>query len=150
MRVAHLFVVTAIVELGAGAALLAAPSALSALLLGSPLPEGAGVVVARVAGVALVALGTICALARRDEHSAATKAIIAGLALYNVVVALVLVLAAAVMGMMGPLLWPSVVAHAALTVLCIAARRRADTASTLSSFRRRVATPRSRQTEPPP
>jgi hypothetical protein len=148
MRVAHLFVVTAIVELGAGAALLATPSMLSALLLGPPL-EGPGLVMARVAGAALAALGTICALARRDEHSAATKAIIVGLTVYNVVVALLLVLAAVTTGLMGPLLWPTVVAHAVLTGLCIGARRRADMASTLSSYRRRVAAPGPRQGPPP-
>jgi hypothetical protein len=145
LRVSHLFIVTAIVELSAGVALLAAPTGLSAMLLGSPLPAGASVVVARVAGAALVALATICALARRDEHSAAAKAIIVGLTVYNVVVALLLTTVAVTAGVMGPMLWPSVAAHAALTALCIGARRRADTASTLSSYRRRVAPQRGKQ-----
>jgi hypothetical protein len=143
LRVAHLFVVSAIVELGAGSAMLAMPSLLSSLLFGSPLPAGTGVAVARVAALALVALGLICVLARRDEHSAAAKAIIVGLTVYNAAIALLMVLVAVVVELRGPLLWPTVATHAALTVLCVGARRRADTASTLSSYRRRVA-PRAR------
>ena len=144
MRVSHLFVVTAIVELCAGVALVAIPSTMAILLLGSPLGDSAGLIVARVAGVALVALGVTCVQARRDEHSAAAKAIILGLTVYNVAIVLLLVLVAAVMRIAGGLLWPTVLLHTAMTVWCVGARRRADMASALSSYRRRVVAPRSK------
>jgi hypothetical protein len=144
LRVSHLFVVTAIVELGAGVLMLAVPSVAATLLMGAALPAGPSLVLARVAGIALIALGIICARARRDEHSAGTKAIIIGLTIYHAATVLLLVLVAVIMGLTGPLLWPAVLLHAAMTMLCIGGRRRADMASTLSSYRRRVAPAKAR------
>ena len=144
MRVSLLFVVTAMVELSAGTAMFAMPSIMARLLFGEALPAGPSGVLARVAGVALIALGTICMLARRDEHSTAAKAIIVGLTVYNVATVLMLVLAAFIVGGTGPLLWAAVLLHGVMTVWCVGARRRADMASTMSSYRRRVAPPKVR------
>jgi hypothetical protein len=59
-----LLVITAIVEVGAGVALLVAPSTLARLLLGGPLDAPAAVTVARIAGAALVALAIACCASR--------------------------------------------------------------------------------------
>ena len=144
MRVSHLFVVTAIVELAAGAAFVAMPSVMTTLVLGAALPPGVSAVLARVAGAALIAMGAMCVMARRDEHSAAAKAIILGLTVYNAASVLLLALSALVLDVAGPLLWPAALLHVAMTVWCVGARRRADMASTLSSYRRRVAVPKAR------
>src|SRR5262245_11688153 len=139
MRVAYLFVGTSVVEGAAGAALLVAPSLVSSLVLGAPLGAGPGGVITRLYGAALLAVAAICWLARRDEHSVAARAIIAGLASYHVLTVLLLAIAGRALGMRGPLLWPAVALHAVLTMLCAGARRRAATASMLSSYRRKVA-----------
>ena len=64
-----LFVVTAVIEAGAGLALMTWPSAAVMLLLGSSLDTPAGLILGRVAGAALLALGVACWLARRDAES---------------------------------------------------------------------------------
>ena len=58
MRTKYLFIVTAVVEVGTGLALAIAPSVPVALLLGSPLSTTVGMTVGRVAGAALLSLGS--------------------------------------------------------------------------------------------
>jgi hypothetical protein len=64
-----LFVVTAVIEAGAGLALMIWPSTAAMLLLGSSLDNPAGLTLGRVAGAALLALGVACWLARHDAES---------------------------------------------------------------------------------
>ena len=85
-----LYIVTAAVELGAGVALMSCPSATATLLMGVPLGAPATVTVARVAGVALLALGVACWLARGDTQSRAAEGLLAAMTLYNLGVALIL------------------------------------------------------------
>ena len=65
----NLLTLTAVIEVGAGAALMCCPSATVVLLLGSSLDTSAALAVARVAGTALLALGVACWLARHDGQS---------------------------------------------------------------------------------
>ncbi|MBL8529097.1 MAG: hypothetical protein JNL68_15530 [Burkholderiales bacterium] len=60
-----LFAAAALGELGVGFAVLAFPEALAEFLLAAPI-EGVGVVIARMLGIALAALGLTWWLARRD------------------------------------------------------------------------------------
>ena len=64
----RLLIVTAVIELGAGLALVGLPSAAVALLLGSPLDAPAAVTLGRLAGAALFALGVACWLAHYDAR----------------------------------------------------------------------------------
>jgi len=64
-----LLIVTAMIEIGVGLALLAFPSLLATLLLGSSLDTPAALTVARLAGGALLSLGVACWLARHDGQS---------------------------------------------------------------------------------
>lgn len=66
-----LHTVTAVIELGAGLALLCFPSGTVALLLGAPPASPATWTEARVGGAALLALGVACWLARGDTQSRA-------------------------------------------------------------------------------
>ena len=59
-----------VLETGAGMGLLAAPSALSSLLLGSPV-AGAEAVIARLAGAGVLALGIACWYSRRTPATPA-------------------------------------------------------------------------------
>jgi hypothetical protein len=80
----RLLIATALIELGAGVALLCCPSATVVLLVGSPLDAPAAVTLGRVAGVALLALGVACWLARSDAQSCAAKGLTDAMVLYNI------------------------------------------------------------------
>lgn len=85
-----LFVVTAVIEAGAGLALMTWPSAAVMLLLGSSLDNLAGLTLGRVAGAALLALGVACWLARRDAESPSAAGLIVAMLLYNSTITLAL------------------------------------------------------------
>jgi hypothetical protein len=111
----QIFVVTAVMEVGAGLALLVAPALVVGLLFG---PSGieTGVAMGRLAGAALLSLGAACWWARHDGGSAASRGLVGGLLTYNAaVVALVL---SATFGTVVPLLWAVVVVHGAMAIWC--------------------------------
>jgi hypothetical protein len=78
-----LHIVTAVIEVGAGVALMCCPSATVALLLGSGLDTFAAVTLGRVAGAALFALGVACWLARHDGQSRPARGLVGAMVLYN-------------------------------------------------------------------
>jgi hypothetical protein len=121
----RLLVVGAVLEIPVGLALLAAPSSLSSLLLGAPL-TGAGLVVARLAGGGLLALGLACWFARLTPTAPAGLGVAGSLLTYNIVACLTLALALPALGSRA-LALGAAVAHGLLAIgLCIAlvARRR--------------------------
>ena len=77
----NLLTVSALIELGAGAALLCCPSVTVVLLLGSGLDTSAAVTLGRVAGAALLALGVACWFAR-DDGGLAVKALVRAMVLH--------------------------------------------------------------------
>ena len=105
------------IEGATGLALIAVPAVVARLLFGAELPE-IGVVTARVAGIALVALALGCWLARRDQVGFAA---LAALLFYNALVAVYLGWLGIEGGSVGPLLWPAVVLHAVVTALLVVA-----------------------------
>jgi hypothetical protein len=112
--------VMAAAEAAAGLALLAAPSVVVELLLGATPGTPASVTVGRVAGVALLALGVACWLAREDAVGRAAKGLIAAMLLYNLGVVAIFVLARMGAGLSGIGFWPVVLAHAGLAAWCVA------------------------------
>jgi hypothetical protein len=114
-----LLVVTALIEAGAGVALLCCPSAAVVLLLGSGLDTSAAVTLGRVAGAALLSLGVACWLARCDAQSCAARGLVSAMVLYNLGAASVLAFAGFAPGQAGIALWPAVVLHTAMAVWCI-------------------------------
>jgi len=125
MNVAQLFIVTAVIESVAGLTLLLAPAVFIRLLFGSAVEMFPATGVARLTGAALLSLGAACWWARHEERSAASKALVGGMLIYNAtVVALVI---AGALGALGPLQWAAVVLHGALAIWCawvVADRRR--------------------------
>ena len=119
-----LYSVTAVIELGAGLALLCCPSATVALLVGAPLEGAPALTAARVGGAGLLALGVACWLARGDTHSRAASGLIAAMSLYNVAAVAVLGFAGIGFGLHGLALWPAVVLHAVMTAWCFEWLRR--------------------------
>ena len=114
------FVVSGLMEVGAGAALLLAPDLVIRLIFGSSGTE-AGVALGRLAGGALLSLGAACWLARYDGISAASSALVSGMLTYNAaVIALVLT---GRLGSLGPLLSGVAVLHGGMALWCLALLR---------------------------
>jgi hypothetical protein len=116
----RLLTLTAIIEAATGLGLIVAPSIVVLLLLGSPLDTSAAVMLGRVAGTALLALGVACWLARDDTQSRAARGLVVTILLYNVSVAALLAFAGVGLGLYGLALWPAVILHAVMAIWCTA------------------------------
>ena len=103
---AIVLVVAAVGEAAMGAALVIVPSLVGHLLLGAE-PTGIAVILARVAGIALVALSVAC--------WPGTPLI--GMLTYSAAVTLYLAYVGFADGLSGVLLWPAVVLHVIMTAL---------------------------------
>ena len=114
------FVVSAVMEAGAGLALLAVPDLAIRLVFGSPGTE-TGVALARLAGVALLSLGAACWLARDDGSSAAARALVGGMFTYNAAVVALVVTGS--LGPAGPLLWGLALVHGLMALWCLSLLR---------------------------
>ena len=99
-------VFAAVSEAATGLALLVVPSLVGQLLLGEEL-TGVAMPVARVAGIALIALGVACW----------PGSPIVGMLIYSTAVTLYLAYVGFASGLTGVLLWPAVVLHVILTAL---------------------------------
>jgi len=99
--------VAAVVEVATGLALLIVPSLVGRLLFGEEL-TGIVIPVARVLGIALLALGLCC-------WPGSTA--LCGMLTYGALVTLYLAYLGVIGEWVGPLLWPVVVLHGILTVL---------------------------------
>ena len=116
MTSTQFFGVTAGIEIGAGLALIVAPALVISLLFG-PSEIQTAVAIGRLAGAALVSLGSACWWARHDGGSAAARGLVSGLLIYNAaVVALVL---SGSLGSLGAPLWAVVVVHGAMAIWCV-------------------------------
>jgi hypothetical protein len=96
----------AVVEVATGVALLVVPLLVGRLLLGAELAR-VSIPVARVAAIALIALGVGCWPGPG----------MIGMLIYGVLTTLYLLYLGIRGEWVGPLLWPAVVVHAVLTVL---------------------------------
>jgi hypothetical protein len=99
--------VAAVAEVATGMALLVVPSLVVRLLFGEEL-TGIVIPVARVLGIALIALGVCC-------WPGSTA--LCGMLTYGALVTVYLAYLRLVGGFTGILLWPAVVVHALLTIL---------------------------------
>lgn len=121
-----LLVVSAAIEVGAGLALLLAPSLVASFLLGSPLGTPTAIVLGRLAGVALIALGVGCWLGRVRAEGGTASPIFVAMLFYNAAAALLFAYAGITLALAGLLLWPAVLLHAAMAVWYMASLRRKD------------------------
>jgi hypothetical protein len=109
-----LLVFTAVLEAATGGALLAVPAMLVTLLLGGGLDSPTSVVVARVAGAALLALGVACWCAHGDARSRAARGVVAAMLLYDVIVFALVLYSGVGLRESGIGLWPAAAVHLAL------------------------------------
>jgi hypothetical protein len=114
-----LLIFTAIVEGGAGLALLVVPTVAVSLLLGVPLDTPAGLAAARIAGAALIALAIACWRAGNGERRDSARGIIEAMLFYNFAAAMVLVYAGIRLQLSSAFLWPAIVLHLALGAWCL-------------------------------
>ncbi len=110
---------SAVIELGAGLGMLLLPSPLAVILLGSALDTTVSLTVARVAGLALLALGISCWFARYDGHGRAARGVLGAMVLYNAGAFALLVFVGAGLRMSGTGWWPAVLVHGAMGVWCV-------------------------------
>jgi hypothetical protein len=102
----RVLIFAAVGEAGTGLALLIVPSLVGRLLLGEEL-TGIAIPVARVAGIALIALGVACWPGPPRV----------GMLIYSATVTLYLAYVGFAGGLAGILLWPAVILHGILTAL---------------------------------
>ena len=98
--------ISAVGEIATGLALLVVPSLVGQLLLGEGL-AGVAIPVARVVGIALIALGIACW----------PGSPLVGMLIYSAAVALYLAYLGVAGGSAGVLLWPAVALHVVLAIL---------------------------------
>jgi hypothetical protein len=118
-----LLIVTAFAETATGLMLLVSPPLVGAFLLGASLDAPVALVVARIAGAAVLSLGCACWLARNDGLNRAVPGLVAAMLLYHSVAVGVLANAGAGARLVGVLTWPAVALHAALAVWSITCLR---------------------------
>ena len=110
----------AVLEAATGLALMIHPSLVGQLLFGDGV-AGAGMGLARVAGIALLALGVACWPGREAGSGIARSAW--AMLTYSLLVTLYLVYLGVVVHLAGMLLWPGVAVHAVWMLLLVAAWR---------------------------
>ena len=115
---ANVLAFSTIVELATGLALLAMPAFVVTLLL-APVTSAMIVPVARVAGIALIALGLACWPSSHRAGDAAFRALLT----YNLLVAAYLAYLGAAQHLGGLLLWPAVGLHAVVAGLLLYFRK---------------------------
>ena len=99
-----------------GVGLVLVPGFVAWLLIAAPLDD-AGAFVARVAGIALIALSVACWTGRRGTG---LRSAVAGMLSYNLLCAAYLATVGLMRAQIGVLLWPAVVFHAVVGLLLAA------------------------------
>lgn len=113
-----LLTVTAVGEAVTGFLLLVYPPIVVRLLLGAEI-AGVGVVMSRVAGAALLAIGVACWVARSDPRRPTMPGLVTGVLVYDIAAAALLAHAGLFLDMAGIALWPAIVLHATLAFWCV-------------------------------
>ncbi len=109
----------AVIEFGAGLGMVTAPSLVGATLLGTSLDAAVELVIARVAGVALLALALACWNLRNEGRSRAVRGQVGAMLLCNGGATGVLLYAGPGLGLSGNGFWPAVLIHAVMGIWCV-------------------------------
>src|SRR5271157_1143522 len=113
-------------EAGTGLILLVLPSIVVRLLFGAEI-SGAGVIMSRIAGIALIGLGVAC----WPSNSASQP--LHGMLTYSTLAMLYLIYIGVREEAVGLLLWPAVAAHAILVALLVVVVQRTKNAGGISA-----------------
>ena len=115
------FMASAVMEAVAGLALLLTPNLAITLLLPGPVTN-THLALGRLAGAALLSLGAACWWARADAGSAASRALVVGMSVYNAAV-IAVVLTGSFGSPSRPVLWVVTLVHAAMAAWCVSLLR---------------------------
>lgn len=107
---------TALFEGATGLALAISPSMVATLLLGTSLTDISAILIARLAGAALITIAIACWLFSSQPQSAP---MVKAMLVYNVLSILLLGYALFIAKIAGPGLWPAALLHAGLLVWSI-------------------------------
>lgn len=119
----HLLMTSGVFEAATGVAMILTPATPVRLLVGVALDTAGGLIVARVAGAALLALGLGCWRARHDDGGHAARGLVGAMLLYNLAASGVLLHANLAMKLSAVGLWPTVLLHLGLAGWCVACLR---------------------------
>jgi hypothetical protein len=103
-----------------GVLTLISPAILTDVLTGGPADAGT-IVLARLFGAGVFALGLACLKARDHTGTPAGLAVSLGITSYNVLAAVIIIWVAAGLGLSGLLLWGAGIGHAVLGALFVSA-----------------------------
>jgi len=109
-------IVFASVEVATGLGLQILAPVVFAKLLGLHSVTVDTILIARILGAALLAIGVASWMARKDELNPSLFGLLIGILIYNTGVSILLVYSAAVLMMTGVMLWPTVLFHALLAI----------------------------------
>lgn len=98
--------------------MLLMPAFFASSLFGAPIDTPTGFAAGRIAGAALLALGIACWNARDGERNGPAAGVVVAILFYNFAAVAVLVWAGIRLGLLGPLLWPTILLHLALGLWC--------------------------------
>src|SRR5258708_2488351 len=118
-----LLLITALGEGAVGICFLFLPIVPLDILLGLEHATVDTLLVGRIVGVALLAIGIASWMARTDALTPAQLGLLTGILIYHTAIAMLLAFAGAVLNMIGVLLWPAVALHAILAVWCFTCLR---------------------------
>ncbi|HKF63708.1 MAG TPA: hypothetical protein VKB42_20215 [Dongiaceae bacterium] len=120
MRGGLLLRTTALLEGLAGLGFLLLPSLPLEILFGQAPDKVLGLLVARIAGAALLALATACWWAGKDTANRRAAGLVGALLLYDTLAVLLLLYGGLSLELSGIGLWPAVVGHIALAAWSVA------------------------------
>jgi hypothetical protein len=112
----RLLAICGALEIVTGLTVAAVPALAAEALFGAAV-AGAGAAIARLAGIALIALGIACWPPRERARSATAPAL--GMFAYNVLVAMFLTGVGVRGGSTGVLLWPAAALHGGITTVML-------------------------------
>ena len=113
--------ITALIEGVTGLALAIMPSLVVTILLGTSLTDVSGILIARLAGAALITIAIACWLSRSNTQSGVMVKAMLG---YNVFSIVLLIYGPLVERISGPGLWPAVLLHFGLLIWCFSSLTR--------------------------
>jgi hypothetical protein len=108
--------VSSVLEILAGLALIGVPALFVSMLLGSTLEDQSSLLMTRLAGGALTALGLACWLSRNDVQSSVMVKV---MLVYNAFCVSLLLYAALAQGISSQGLWPAMVVHLGMLIWSI-------------------------------
>jgi hypothetical protein len=114
----RLLVITAVIEVPTGLALLLIPALVVRFLIGGEI-SGTAIPLGRVAGVALIALGVANWLASFDAASCTARGVATAMVIYNLGIAAIFFATGVRSSSVAIGLWPAVGLHAAMGILCL-------------------------------